>query len=236
MLSIRIVKARLKKWILNFTQHKKTLSITAPCKRATIMILIALLSLKASTAFSSLADNEMALESDKVWMQQQLENLKSIKPLVNSDFSDEIKSDNVSLDSSSSMISPDSPLTIPTSAQLLIFISFSMPEESLKALAKQAKKVGGVLVLRGLVDNSVKKTLAKIVAVFGKEELNGLTIDPLGFQDFGIKAVPAIVVTESSKKFDIIYGDVSLYYALKKVVDEGEMSLLANSYLRSLKE
>ena len=210
--------------------------IAVRCKRAIIIILVLLLSLKVSTTFSSLADSEMTLESDKIWMQQQLENLKTIKPLVSSDFSDEIKSDNISLDNSSSMVSSDSPFTIPTSAQLLIFISFSMPEESLKALAKQAKKAGGTLVLRGLVDNSVKKTLTKIVEVFGKEEFDSFTIDPLAFKNFGIKAVPAIVVIDSLKKFDVIYGDVSLYYALKKVVNEGEMSLLANSYLRSLKE
>ena len=208
------------------------------CKKAIILILIALLSLKAATVSSSLADSEMmpTLE-DKLWMQNQLENLNTIKPLVSSDFLKDIKNADACLNNVVPRTSPDSPLTATSiPAQLRIFISFSMPKESLKVLAKQAKKAGGTLVLRGLVDNSVKKTLATIVEVFGKEEFDGFTIDPLAFKNFGIKAVPAVVVAESSKKFDVMYGDVSLYYALKEMVDEGEMSLLASAYLRDLKE
>ncbi|HEV2523947.1 MAG TPA: type-F conjugative transfer system pilin assembly protein TrbC, partial [Gammaproteobacteria bacterium] len=82
---------------------------------------------------------------------------------------------------------------------LLVFVSFSMPKQSLQAWARQAKKAGGTLVLRGLVDNSLRKTLLKIQDVLGAENLNTLNIDPLAFETFGIHTVPAVIVTDQTQ-------------------------------------
>jgi hypothetical protein len=46
--------------------------------------------------------------------------------------------------------------------KLLIFISFSLKEQNIKEYAEQAKKFGGVLVLRGMYENSLLKTANKL--------------------------------------------------------------------------
>ena len=44
----------------------------------------------------------------------------------------------------------------------LVFISFSMPEALIEDYIKEARIYGGVLVLRGLINNSLKQTVAKL--------------------------------------------------------------------------
>jgi len=195
-----------------------------------VILFINLLGLQKANSDPSkeafLPDMPMALD-DKIWMHQQLENLKSIEFLNHDTLTSDNHHDGTALNKTPQ-------LTPQSSSRLLIFISFSMPKESLKALARQAKKAGGTLVLRGLVDDSLKKTLASVIEILGADDLGDLSIDPMAFRTFGIHAVPAMVVAASSQKFDVIYGDVSLSYALKKMVDGGEESQLAQSYLSRL--
>ena len=54
----------------------------------------------------------------------------------------------------------------------LIFISFSMPEELIKSYIAEAKLYGGVLVLRGLINNSLKKTIEKLKEIDGINDKN----------------------------------------------------------------
>ena len=48
-----------------------------------------------------------------------------------------------------------------TSGDVLIFISFSMPEESLKQWIAQAQRIHAPLIIRGLINNSFTETQAK---------------------------------------------------------------------------
>ena len=57
----------------------------------------------------------------------------------------------------------------PDDSDLLIFVSFSMPKESLKLWAEQASRIGCPLLLRGFVDNDLTKTTAKMHAMFGEK-------------------------------------------------------------------
>ena len=57
----------------------------------------------------------------------------------------------------------------PYDSDLLIFVSFSMPEESLKLWAEQASHLGCPLLLRGFVDNDLTKTTAKTQSLFGEK-------------------------------------------------------------------
>lgn len=68
--------------------------------------------------------------------------------------------------------------------ELLVFVSLSMPQESLRRFSEQASRAGATLVLRGLKENSIKKTAQAL------QEL-GLTnapiaIHPPAFQQFSI--------------------------------------------------
>lgn len=115
--------------------------------------------------------------------------------------------------------------------RLLIFVSLSMPKQSLNQLSSQAKKAGGVLVLRGLVNNSWKETAAALMAV-NKQGI-ALSIDPRLFKIFNVQAVPSFVVLPNdehpcptgkcsySPVADIISGDISLEYALEAISSEG---------------
>jgi conjugal transfer pilus assembly protein TrbC len=113
---------------------------------------------------------------------------------------------------------------------LLIFISFSMPAQSLKLWAKQAARVNGQLLLQGFVEDSLEKTTAKTLAVFGNEESAEVLINPEAFSQFNIQAVPAVVVTEETycvheacppPHFDVVYGDTDLEEALRWIATKG---------------
>jgi type-F conjugative transfer system pilin assembly protein TrbC len=108
---------------------------------------------------------------------------------------------------------------------VLIFVSFSMPADSLKLWLEQAHKAGAKVVIRGLVNNSFKQTRLAVGQLLGKN-IGGLQIDPTLFSRFAINKVPAVVVTVSSAcpknvscmpDFDVIYGNSSLNYALEKL-------------------
>ena len=60
---------------------------------------------------------------------------------------------------------------------LLIFVSFSMPRASLDRLVDQAAKASATLILRGLVDDSMQRTVMRAQALIGARQV-GFQIDP----------------------------------------------------------
>lgn len=110
-----------------------------------------------------------------------------------------------------------------TQPQLLVFVSLSMPKQSLRSLAEQLEKMGGSLLLRGLHENSIRKTLEQAHEILGDKSAV-LKIDPEAFQRFHIKTVPAVVITGACETascdetaYDVIYGDIPLEDALEKL-------------------
>ena len=98
--------------------------------------------------------------------------------------------------------------------ELLIFVSFSMPKTSIEFLAAQAQKIGGKLLIRGLKDNSFKKTAQEVKA------LNAvLQLDPEKFEKFAIKSVPQFVM-DYGDHYDTLSGNVSLEFTLEKFIQE----------------
>ncbi len=122
---------------------------------------------------------------------------------------------------------------------LMIFASFTMPQESLKRLVHQANRVGASVVLRGFKNNSLKDTALAIHAL-GEPDGN-LVINPKTFAYYKIEAVPTVVLTQAEleraktkikkatteaaegtgcalpEDFIAISGDVSLDYALEEI-------------------
>lgn len=130
--------------------------------------------------------------------------------------------------------------------QLLIFISLSMPKDSLVSLHEQAKKAGGLLVLRGLVNNSFKET-ANVIHGLSSEGID-VTIDPRLFEAFAIEAVPTFIVLPTDSHpcadkacsftplHDKLTGNVSLEYALEYIAFGGKVSnAIAQNYLTKLR-
>ena len=78
---------------------------------------------------------------------------------------------------------------------LLIFVSFSMPEEMLKEYSRQAAQYGGKLVLRGFNKSSLQKTEMKAEAL----NPSGVEWDiaPATFRKFKVESVPSIVLSDA---------------------------------------
>lgn len=126
--------------------------------------------------------------------------------------------------------------TTTSTPSLRVFVSFSMPKPSLQALLQQVNLVGGQLVIRGFIDNSLQKTADAVsqVLVNGR---GGLLIDPPAFEQYHITKVPAFVVTkgDDDANFDVVYGNVSLEAALTELANKGDSaSDVAASYLNTL--
>ena len=120
--------------------------------------------------------------------------------------------------------------------QLLVFISFSMPVETLKTLASQVNQAGGKVVLRGLVNGSFKNTAEKI-----KELQQEVIIDPTLFESYQIKVVPTFVLREKNAKegkeeaYDQLSGNVSLEYVLEQFSSLGTTRTEALHLLKALR-
>jgi conjugal transfer pilus assembly protein TrbC len=117
---------------------------------------------------------------------------------------------------------------------LLVFVSFSMPMEALKALGAQVNKAGGKLVFRGLVDGSFPKTSEKMREL-GVDTL----IDPTLYQTFEIKVCPVFVLldqpmpsSEERPSHDQLSGHTSLHHALETFAKTGNSK--ASELLTSL--
>lgn len=93
---------------------------------------------------------------------------------------------------------------------LFIFVSFSMPLETLQALADEARSHGGHLVFRGLTDGSFQKTAQKFQLL--KRQV---LLDPTLFRDHDVKTVPTFLQCQG-KICHRLSGNVTLAYALKQ--------------------
>ena len=130
-------------------------------------------------------------------------------------------------------------------SNVLIFVSFSMPKESIKGWMQEAEKIHAPVVIRGLVNNSFKATIQKMKELVNDNQ-GGVQIDPNLFRKFKIKQVPAVVVRSIQnclptqtcfEDYDVIYGNVHLDYALEKIANQNDVvSPIAKEALIILRE
>jgi conjugal transfer pilus assembly protein TrbC len=116
-------------------------------------------------------------------------------------------------------------------SQVMVLVSFSMPRASLKQWLRQARRIQAPVVVRGLVHHSLKRTMQRVRQLQGQSG-TGIQLNPLVFRRFQITRVPAVVVTHgtdpmqkraaSPLTYDVVYGDVSLRYALNQLASRGE--------------
>jgi len=117
-------------------------------------------------------------------------------------------------------------------ANVIIFVSFSMPEQSIVNYLSDAKKIHASIVIRGLIHNSFKETFIKMASIVKKAGGGGVELNPPQFKKFNIQKVPAVVVDQkcyleqvcSEDKYDVVYGDIPLYDSLKLIRDHGTAS------------
>ncbi|MDC0857582.1 type-F conjugative transfer system pilin assembly protein TrbC [Rickettsiales bacterium] len=129
---------------------------------------------------------------------------------------------------------------------LMVFVSSSMPQESLIQYADQVSKSGGVMVVRGFINGSMTNTVKFIKSL--SEEGTRAIIDPNVFRLFDIRQVPEVIVIsnqnncingkcEQTPLHDRIRGNVSLEYALEKISKEGDFAKVeAKKFLTNLRK
>ncbi|MBP9776883.1 MAG: type-F conjugative transfer system pilin assembly protein TrbC [Alphaproteobacteria bacterium] len=122
--------------------------------------------------------------------------------------------------------------------KLLVFVSFSMPLESLKALGTHVNQLGGRLVLRGLLNDSFRETAQKL-----KDLQEEVIIDPPLFEAYQVERVPTFVLrqkdtdrAEEEAVHDRLVGNVSLEYALEQFTSSGETHPEAAELLHVLRK
>jgi conjugal transfer pilus assembly protein TrbC len=130
---------------------------------------------------------------------------------------------------------------------LMVFASFTMPVPTLKRLIADSTRAGGVVVLRGFKDGSLKNTAAAVSEL--GEAAGNVQINPEAFTKYRVKAVPAVVLIKPDgqelvdedgcalpENYVMVAGDVGLGYALDDIARRssafGEM---AARYGRPLK-
>jgi type-F conjugative transfer system pilin assembly protein TrbC len=108
----------------------------------------------------------------------------------------------------------------------MVFVSLSMPRNTLTQLAKDAKKVNGVLIMRGTVGGSLRQTVTAVQRL--SQQGVEIMIDPLAFKRYGVQVVPSVMVDlgggqgcdaqqACAQRSALVEGDVSLSYALQHI-------------------
>ncbi len=136
-------------------------------------------------------------------------------------------------------ISPDevarrlSAQRVPTQAggqttDLLVFVSFSMPRESLLRIVEQSEKTGAKLVFRGMTGDKLTDMSRRVADILGTHHVEAL-IHPPAFTQFKVNQVPALVMAQANAGEQIengcaqpgryvkVTGDVSQDYALEYI-------------------
>ena len=117
--------------------------------------------------------------------------------------------------------------------ELKVFVSFSMPDTALLSFSKALEKTGGILVFRGLPDNSFQAFAQKILELKKQGMGAQISVDPESFEKLQIKNVPTICLT-FQEVMDKISGNVSLQYALSRFSEKGETKEKAHKLLQHL--
>ncbi len=125
--------------------------------------------------------------------------------------------------------------------RVLIFISMSMPKNTIQNLISQGEKIGAVFVLRGLVNGSLKQTQKQFYALMNDHHV-GAMINPELFKTFNVTQVPTFAIYAHATQnplntgckiapdFVTVTGAVSLRYALDDM-RHSKLSGLASNYL-----
>lgn len=137
-----------------------------------------------------------------------------------------------------------------TSGGLFIFVSLGLPHDVLDQLIDEAARSQAVLVMRGLKEQSLRKTFQAAQAALGKRRVAWI-IDPTLFDHHNVDAVPAFALAlptgaptgcpdagacNQPSASVVVAGNVSLPYALRYIESHSSaLAPMAHAYLVKLK-
>jgi type-F conjugative transfer system pilin assembly protein TrbC len=111
--------------------------------------------------------------------------------------------------------------------RLLIFISSSLPKQTIINLMQQSSPLGAVFVVRGLINNSYVKTYSYFYKLKGDNTV-GIMLNPTLFKAMDIQLVPTFALYNSSQdllktacntnpQYTKVAGEVTVHYALEQL-------------------
>jgi conjugal transfer pilus assembly protein TrbC len=100
--------------------------------------------------------------------------------------------------------------------KIMVFMSFSVPENIWLSFSKEMEKKGGIFVIRGLPENSFKSFAGMLLKLKEKGMNSAIQINPKLFREYEIVQVPTVVALEDGKH-DRISGNISLSFALERM-------------------
>ncbi|HCB2859839.1 type-F conjugative transfer system pilin assembly protein TrbC [Klebsiella aerogenes] len=113
----------------------------------------------------------------------------------------------------------------------LYLVSFSIPEDGLKQMLASARRFGIPVVVRGLVHNSFRETVQAVFRLNKGTNQGGVEIDPRPFTRYGIRSVPALVLT-CGEQHDLLYGNQRIADSLEEIAREGDCRNVAKTLLK----
>ncbi len=123
-----------------------------------------------------------------------------------------------------------------TGSRLLVFVSFSMPDASLRALGEVAHKAGASILFQGFSENSIPVMGTHVRRVFGEDMEIGFGIDPTAFSRFEVTAVPTVIALKEplqtcrtrhckedvTPAHDRVTGNATLPFILETIAARGD--------------
>jgi len=113
----------------------------------------------------------------------------------------------------------------PVAPELMVFVSFSMPRESLMRIIEQSERTGARLIFRGFTGDKLTDMSKRIADLLGSHRVEAV-VHPPAFTQFKVNQVPALVISQSdagnqldngcaqAERYVKVTGDVSQDYAL----------------------
>lgn len=135
-----------------------------------------------------------------------------------------------------------------TVSGVIAFVSFSMPDASIKKIIADTLKVNGTVLFIGFKNNEFKETAKEIRRLDIRK--GNIQINPNAFKQYKIDVVPSIVLVKAKaeerideegcvlpENYSKVTGDVSIEYALELMAknETADLKNLANSYLSQIK-
>lgn len=112
----------------------------------------------------------------------------------------------------------------------LYFVSFAIPEEGMRRMLQEARRFGIPATLRGMVNGDMRETVQRVQKLVEAGGIDGVQIDPQPYTQYGVTAVPALVV-RCAAGFDVVRGNLLMAQALKKVAKDGDCAATAQALL-----
>lgn len=121
-----------------------------------------------------------------------------------------------------------------------MFASFSLSDTHLRQMMDYAKIYNGVIVFRGMENNSFTETAEHIQKLSKEGDEASIIIDPTLFKEFEIVQIPSYVLAKRDRcpvginckaEYDKIIGNITPKYALERFVEKGDLSQEAQSLL-----